>query len=39
MCPDNKIKSSPGNTTHCDDDIACDLKYCVPNVGHTACGK
>ena len=39
MCPDNKIKSSPGNATHCDDDTACDGRSYIPNVGHTACGK
>ena len=39
MCPDNKIKSLPGNTTNCDDDTACDGKCYVSNPGHTACGK
>ena len=39
MCPDIKIKSSPGNATNCNDDTACDGKSSIPNVGHTACGK
>ena len=39
MCPDNKIKSSSGNTTNCDDNTACDGKYSVPNSEHNACGK
>ena len=34
MCPDNKIKPTPGDATNCD--IVCDGES---NDEHTACGK
>ena len=37
LCPDNKIKSSPGNASECE--ITCDGESNVPNDAHTKCGK
>ena len=39
LCPQNKIKYSPGDAKSCDLDCACDGKFKVPNAEHTACGK
>ena len=39
MCPDNTVKSDPGDITHCNTDPPCDEISRVPDVGHTVCGK
>ena len=37
LCPENKIKSSPGNATECDS--VCDEEFSIANDEHTECGK
>ena len=37
LCPDNSIKSAPGDATECNK--TCDGESIAPNDAHTACGK
>ena len=37
--PENKIKTTVGNTSDCNMDPACDGTVRVPNGQHTECGK